>query len=242
MKKFLLLVLLLAFGISYADDIKIVTKEIKDSSETKRYEVRANYPQIEGLKDKGIQDKINKYIFTAASDNLKNFITDMSDWEIPKDLPDVYSYMEIDFESYTLNEDVFSFAFQISSYYAGAAHPNHWTNSMNWDLKKGTFIAFKDLFKPDSKYLEKISAYCIEDLKLQAKINDYEFFEDMLYDGAGSRDSNFVNYNLVQKGLQITFDPYTVAPYVLGTQYVILPYRAVFEMMDDEILNLIPNF
>ncbi len=242
MKKFFLLFLLLAFSYTYADNIKIVTKEIKDSSETLRYEVRAKYPQVEGLKEKKIQEDINKKIYRAANDNLKSFIKDISEWEIPKDLTDVYSYMEIDFESYTLDENVFSFAFYIESYYAGAAHPNHWTASMNWDLKNGKIIAFKDLFKPSSKYLEKISAYCIEDLKLQAKINDYEFFEDMLYDGAGPKDSSFVNYNLVQKGLQITFDPYTVAPYVLGTQYVILPYRAISDMMDEDMLNIIPNF
>ena len=47
MKKFFLLFLLLAFSYTYADNIKIVTKEIKDSSETLRYEVRAKYPHVE---------------------------------------------------------------------------------------------------------------------------------------------------------------------------------------------------
>jgi hypothetical protein len=238
MKKLLLFVILLIFSVSYADDIKIITKEIKDSSIQLRYYTSAKYPQLEGMKNESIQKIINKEIYETMLKGINEFKKDMSEWDLENIPKEFNSEMEYSFTSYALTDEVFSFAFEIYSYYAGAAHPNHWTKSMNFDMKKGKLIAFRDLFNPKVKYLEKISSFCIEDLKLQAKFNGYEFFDDMLIEGAGPKDSNFMNFNILQKGLQITFDPYSVAPYVLGTQYVIIPYRTLYEIIDqDGILN-----
>jgi hypothetical protein len=234
MKKLILFALILVFSISYADDIKIVTKEIRDSSVQLRYHTSAKYPQLDGMKDESLQKKINQEIYETMKKGVDEFKKDMSEWDV-KDIPAEFnSEIEYTFTSYTLTDEIFSFAFEIYSYYAGAAHPNHWSKSMNFDLKKGEVITFKDLFNPKIKYLEKISSYCIENLKSQAKFNEYEFFDDMLLDGAGPKDSNFINYNILQKGLQVTFDPYQIAPYVVGTQYVIIPYRMLYEIIDQD--------
>jgi hypothetical protein len=238
MKKLLIFILLLFFSISYADNIKIITKEIKDSSVQYRYHTSGKYPQIEGMKNAEFQSKINNEIYETMMKGIDEFKKNMSEWDLSNIPKDFNSEMEYNFTSYSLTDELFSFAFEIYYFYAGAAHPNHWTKSMNFDLNKGKMIAFKDLFIPNVKYVEKISSYCIEDLKLQAKFNDFEFDNDMLLGGAGPKDSNFLNFNILQKGLQITFDPYTVAPYVVGTQYVIISYRTLYEMLDpDGILN-----
>ena len=238
MKKLFTCFLLLIFSISYADDIKIITKEIKDSSASLRYHVSAKYPQLDGMKNQKIQDNINLQIYKIVLDDINNFTSDMKDWDLTNVPKDFNSEIDHSFTSYTLTNEVFSFSFEIYAYYAGAAHPNHWSESMNFDLINGKLISFKDLFKTDSKFLEKISLFCKKDLQLQAEINDYSFDEVMLNDGAGAKLTNFKNFNILQKGIQITFDPYQVAPYVVGTQYVIIPYSALYEFIsEDSILS-----
>lgn len=234
MKQFLSLILILIFSISYADDIKIVTKEIKDSSIELRYHTSGKYPQLDGMKDEDVQKKINKEIYETMKRGIDDFKIDMAEWDLSS-IPDYFnSELEYSYTSYTLTDDLFSFAFGVYSFYAGSAHPNHWTISMNFDLKNGMKIAFKDLFNPKVKYLEKISTYCIKDLKLQGEIGGYVFDEEMLNEGAGPKDSNFMNFNILQKGLQISFDPYQVGPYVMGEHCVIIPYKALYEIINQE--------
>jgi len=234
MKKVFLIIFLLIVNISFADDIKIITKEIKDSSVALKYNISAVYPQLDGMSDKQIQENVNKIIFAAVDKSFKDYKNDLKDWDRTEIPLDVNSYLEIYFESYLLNDNVYSFAYEVDTYYAGAAHPNSYTISMNFDLKTGKPIVFNDLFNNKTKYLDKISSYCKEDLKLQAKYNGYEFDEDMLNDGAGPKDSNFFNFNFLQRGMQITFDTYTIAPYVFGTHCVLISYRTLFDIMNEE--------
>lgn len=238
MRKLLTFILILFTVSAFAQEYKMNTKEIRDSSVEKRYWYSANYPQIDGMPDKQMQSAINESILKTVNKCLDDFRNDMKDWEVPYELTEVSSFMDINFENFVLNEDLFSFSFEVYTYYAGAAHPNSYSISHNWDMKKGKFLAFQDLFKKDSKYLEKISNFCIQSLKLQGKMSGYEMIDDMLISGAGPRDSNFMNFNFLQKGMLITFDRYQVAPYVAGTQYVLIPYIAFYEMLvEDCYLN-----
>lgn len=238
MRKLFALILLFIVSTAFAQDYKLITKEIKDSSEAGKYWYSAKYPQVDGMPNKQIQSAINESVFKTVDKCLNDFRKDMSDWEVPYELTEVNSFMDINYENFVLNEDLFSFSFEVYTYYAGAAHPNSYAISNNWDMKNGKFLTFSGLFKKDSKYLSKISNFCIENLKLQAKMSDYEMIDDMLQSGAGPRDSNFMNFNFLQKGMLITFDRYQVAPYVAGTQYVLIPYIAFYEMLvEDCYLN-----
>jgi len=238
MKKILTLLLVLFAVSAFAQDYKMNIKEVRDSSVEKRYWYSAKYPQVDGMPDKQMQSSINETILKTVNKCLGDFKTDMNDWEVPYELTEVNSFMDINFENFVLNEDLFSFSFEVYTYYAGAAHPNSYTISQNWDMKKGNLMTFPGLFKKDSKYLDKISSFCIESLKLQGKMTGYEMLDDMLLSGAGPKDSNFVNFNFLQKGMLITFDRYQVAPYAAGTQYVLIPYIAFYEMLvEDCFLN-----
>lgn len=242
MKKIIIFILSFIFSISYAEDIKIITKEIKDSSANLRYHISAKYPQLEGMKNKANQNSINNEIFNTAKNGIDDFrdvFTDLHISDIPKDFNSELDYA---FTIYNLDTNLLSMAYEVFCYNAGAAHPNHWTISMNFNLRTGKRIFLKDLFKPEINYLQKISSYCISDLQVQAHLNETEFFDYDLQQGAGPKDSNFLNFNFIQRGIQFTFDPYQVACYASGTQYVIIPYSALFDLIKEDILDLIPNF
>ena len=66
-------------------------------------------------------------------------------------------------------DDLVSVKFDVSSYFQGAAHPNSYSDVLNFDLKNGKQLKLSDLFKPGAKFLQAIATYCIGDLKKQAK-------------------------------------------------------------------------
>ena len=130
-------------------------------------------------------------------------------------------------------DDLISVEFGIGSYYSGAAHPNSYTEVLNFDLKSGKQIKLGDLFKPGSKYLQAISSYSIKDLKKQSteKGADSMLDDDWIQRGAGPDAENYQSWTITKRGLGINFDSYQVAPYAAGPQQVVVPYSTLREIV-----------
>ncbi|MBU0492773.1 MAG: DUF3298 domain-containing protein [Chloroflexi bacterium] len=130
----------------------------------------------------------------------------------------------IDYDAPASTPDLVSILFRIESYTAGAAHPAHHSAVLNYDLKAGKVLALADLFKPDTKYLDAIANYCIDDLGKRG-ILDFK-------EGAEAKAENYRSWNVTPQGLQITFDPAQVAAYAAGPQTVAIPYTALEDVID----------
>ena len=130
-------------------------------------------------------------------------------------------------------DDLIGIEFTVSSYSAGAAHPNSYTEVVNFDFKNGKLLKLADLFLPGSKYLQTLSTYCVQDLKKQAKAQgaDAMLDDDWIQKGAGPDLSNYDNWTITKKALGVTFDPYQVGPYAAGPQHVLVPYSALKEIV-----------
>jgi hypothetical protein len=130
-------------------------------------------------------------------------------------------------------DDLVSMQFDIGSYYAGAAHPNSYTEVVNFDLKDGKVLRLADLFKPGSKYLQTISTAAITELKNQSKQkgDDSMLDDDWIQRGAGADPENYKSWTITRKGLKITFDSYQVAPYAAGPQEALLSYSTLKDMV-----------
>ena len=103
---------------------------------------------------------------------------------------------------------------------------------MNYDVKNGKKLALADLFNPKSNYLSVISMYCIKDLRDQSKRDKESMLdEEMMKSGASPRADNYRAWAITRKGLWITFDPYQVAAYAAGPQFVLVPYSALKDIM-----------
>ncbi|HEY8410744.1 MAG TPA: RsiV family protein, partial [Pyrinomonadaceae bacterium] len=122
----------------------------------------------------------------------------------------------------------------IGSYYQGAAHPNSYTETINYDLRNGKPVKLSDLFQPGSKYLQTLASYCIADLKKQSKAKGEELPEDMLQSGAAATAKNYQSWKVTRKGLGINFDSYQVGPYAAGPQYVLVPYANLKDLINPE--------
>ena len=145
------------------------------------------------------------------------------------------SYFETFYEIKYSSPELMSIEFTVGQYAAGAAHPNSHSESINYDLVEGQILEPEDFFKGDGDY-----ANWIEDFSTVATNKLIEHFEltkdhqdmiDWIMSGAGIDKENFNSMTVSEKGFEITFDQYQVAPYAAGMPHIIAP----FEDMEDEI-------
>jgi hypothetical protein len=130
-------------------------------------------------------------------------------------------------------DDLISVQFDIGGYSAGAAHPNSYTDVINFDLRSGKQLKLADLFKPGAKYLQALANYCVQDLKKQSKQKgaDGMLDDDWIQRGAGPDANNYRSWTITKNGIGINFDSYQVGAYAAGPQYVLVPYTALKEII-----------
>lgn len=220
--------------IEFSGGVEIIAKRIKENNKKLKYEIDAEYPQLTGSTDPNFE-KFNQTVRGMVLKKVADFrkeMTDQAGEENPVDTS-MGSDLGIGYTIALAKDDLISVQFDIGGYYAGAAHPNSYTEVVNFDLKNGKALKLADLFKPGSKYLQALSTYCINDLKKQAKQKgaDAMLDDDWIQRGAGPNAANYKSWTITKKGLGINFDSYQVAPYAAGPQYVLVPYSALKEII-----------
>jgi len=221
--------------ISLTGEAELVTKQIKESNKKLMYEIAVQYPQLSGSANPNF-DKFNQTVRGSINKKVAAFKKEVAPQ--PDDEPRPEGSMGSDLSvSYTVElaqDDLVSVDFSMSSYYQGAAHPNAFSEAINFDLKNGKQLKLSDLFKPGAKYLAAISAYCVADLKKQSKAKDNMLDDSTIQSGAGPTAKNYESWSITKRGIGINFDPYQVGPYAAGPQYVLVPYSALKEMINPD--------
>ena len=218
--------------INFSTDVDIVAKSVKENNKKLMYEIDAQYPQITGGNNPNLE-KFNQLARTTVLKIVSGFKKDMAPEEGEEPRPEGSMGSDLGI-GYTINlaqDDLVSVQFDIGSYYQGAAHPNSYTETLNYDLKNGKQLRLADLFKPGAKYLQTLSTLCVADLKKQWKEKNAEVIEDMLKDGSAPTAKNYESWTITKRGLGINFDPYQVAPYAAGPQSVVVPYSALKDLI-----------
>jgi hypothetical protein len=218
--------------LSFSQKINYETKNYKDSSTVKRYHVSVNYPQIVNYKDSRVQDKINSIIQTEINKSADDFIKEMQDWDLTNIPADFGSDFDCNFSVFYSQDDIFSFAFEIFTYYAGAAHPYSYSECMNLDLERVKVIDFAMMFRDENAGLKKISDYCFNDLKKQSKKEDFGFDDEWVKEGTKPDVKNYENTGIESDGLLVIFNPYQAASYAAGPQTVKIPYSELKDFIN----------
>jgi hypothetical protein len=222
--------------IEFSGNVEIVDKKIAENNKKLKYEIDVVYPQLTGAGPAGIE-KFNQLVRTVVSGKVADFKKEMvpeSDEEATADSESTTgSDFNIGYSVAMAKDDLISLNFNVGSYYAGAAHPNSYSETFNFDLKNGKTIKLADLFNPGSKYLQAISAYAIQDLKKQSKAqgDNSMLDDDWIQRGAGADAKNYQSWTISKTGLGITFDAYQVAPYAAGPQEVTVPYATLKDII-----------
>ena len=221
--------------IMFSGDAEIVAKSIKENNKQLNYEIDVQYPQITGGANPNFE-KFNQLVRALVTKKVAEFKKDVQPKEGDEPPPEgsMGSDIGIGYEVALARDDLISVEFDVGSYYQGAAHPNTYTETVNYDLKNGKQINLSDLFKPGSKYLQTLAQYCMADLKKQSKAKDDMLPDDEIQSGAGPSAKNYRSWKITKKGLGINFDAYQVGPYAAGPQYVLVPYANLKDVINTE--------
>lgn len=182
------------------DGVYFDTKTAKEK--TKKYDISVSYPQFIG----GNYAALNLALKNAGSKNLVEF-------KKYDAMPEMQNYLDSGGYLEFANNNLAVFRFSEETF-TGGAHPSHYTKTFNYDLKNNKILKLADLFKPNSKYLQKLSKLSKE------KLEDNLDFED----GIKPLAKNFSNFLITPKGLIIYFNEYQVASYAAGPQEILIPY------------------
>ncbi len=133
--------------------------------------------------------------------------------------------------------------FRLWSYWAGAAHPNQQTKTLNFLLQNSLLLELHDLFVPETSYLDSLSKYCVTDLHAHQspslKPNYAGEADKWILGGAGPQYHNFERFLLVKGGLRVFFDPYSVGSYAEGRKEVFVPLSALGGLLKESIVRLL---
>jgi hypothetical protein len=215
--------------------LELIAKRVKESDNKLKSDVDALYPQLSGSTEPRII-KFNSLakglVFRKISEFKKGLAAIAGEEEQAPSDSDMRSDLSVSYTVGLANDDLVSIGFVIAGYSRGAAHPNSYTEAINYDLKNGQPLKLAELFQPAAAYLKVISTYCIDDLKKQAKAQGASSLTDKwIQTGAAPKPANYKSWIIRRKGLAITFDAYQVGPYAAGPQYVEIPYAALKEII-----------
>lgn len=220
--------------ISFTGEVEIASKPIKESNKKLMYEIAAQYPQITGGNNPNFE-KFNQAARASVTNKVASFKKDVAPApgeDEPRPEGSMGSDLNVSYNVALAQDDLMSVAFNVHSYYQGAAHPNSFTDVLNYDLKNGKQLKLSDLFKPGAKYLPAIATYSIADLKKQAK--DKGLLDEEIEKGAAAAAKNYQSWTITKRGLGINFDAYQVGPYAAGPQYVLVPYSTLKDLINPE--------
>ncbi len=197
--------------------VSLTTIYFREEGTAPKYVITAQIPRLAGSEDdraKEFNEKAEKIIREEIQYFRENIIAHMPAAPVTNG-----SSFDTQYALVYQTNGLWALKFNFSGYADGAAHPFHYSMTINYDLEHGRELALGDLFAADTGYLKAISSFCIAELT-RRNIGFYSGFER----GAEPNDDNYRNWNITFDGILITFDEYQVAPYAAGPQTITVPY------------------
>jgi hypothetical protein len=207
---------------SQPSDLSLVFNLFEESGVNPPYSIIARIPYLQGSDESGVL-LFNQQVYDLLNVDINNFRASVLQ-DAPNPSFGMGSSYELQYALLSPAGDILSLKFDITMYFDGAAHPNSYSLTFNYDLAVGQQLNLYQIFLPGSDYLGPIAAYC----KTQLASREIAYFEG----GAEPVLENYRNWNLTTDGLLISFDPYQVAPYAAGPQTVLIPYSELITLID----------
>lgn len=216
--------------VRFAGDARLQSKTLTETNKPKLFDITAEYPVLSGVAadtatrfNRLVEKKVTETIAAFRKGRMDQTAADL---KFIRDMK-VNSFIDLNYRIKLADDRIISLVVD-STVFEGGAHPNHFTFPVNFDIEKAQEIKLADLFVPEANYLKIISDHSIAALK--EKLVDMSD-EDWIADGAGPKIENFGTWNITEKGILITFDPYQVAAYAAGSQEVLVPFDKLKDIL-----------
>lgn len=210
-------------------EVYTIDQNIYDHDDEGRKNINVSYPELQSQKNLLV---INQTIKQEMEKIISNFKKKLSDWDDTGAPEKAYSALQIDYQTKLLNNSFVSLYFTISENLAGAAHPNNYSLSLNFNLETNKKIELDDLFKTED-YLTKISELVVADLTKQFEERDISM-NQTFESGTAPTTENYENFNITYQGISFNFDQYQLAPYAAGSFRALILYDALKDDLEDK--------
>ncbi|WP_082174493.1 DUF3298 and DUF4163 domain-containing protein [Bacillus sp. FJAT-27231] len=168
------------------------------------------YPQLFRMQNQEVERAINRAIRERNQQLINEQIGNM-----PSSVEEMIGYYEIK----NNQREVLSLSLINYAYHYHAAHGMTYIKSLTFDLRTGRLYQLKDLFKPRSDYVKRLSVLIDEQIK-QRNIQLLDGFTAIRPDQ---------DFYIADKTLVIYFQLYEITPYVVG--FPMFPI-SVFDLED----------
>ena len=130
--------------------VRFTTVSASESSDAPKYTVTTETPTLEGVDD-GRVVEFNVLMQMTVNEMVEGFKTNMK--EQPVTPITAGSSFDVKYELLSPPGYVYSIKFNVMGYTDGAAHPYHFSKTVNFNLETGKEITLDELFLPGSNYL-----------------------------------------------------------------------------------------
>ena len=184
-----------------------------------RYEISIEYPQV--LTPRGPAATAFEQAAHAIAFG-KDAVKEYREMERPM-AAGAENYYEATYDVTYLDPHLVSLVFTIGTF-TGGAHPNSTRAALLFDWDKARALKLADILADPKTAVAEIAALCRAQLEAQAKQEGWELFDNA--DVAAVVDEA-ANWAADRDGIEILFDPYSVAAYVVGPRECRLSYAQV---------------
>ena len=181
-----------------------------------RYEISIEYPQM--LMPRGTAAAAFNRAARAIAFG-KDAVKEYREMERPM-AAGAENFYNVDYTASYLDRRLASVVFTIATF-TGGAHPNSARVALLFDLAAGRALKLADFLADPTQTVAEISALCREQLERQAKEEGWELFDNADF---GAVVGGAENWAAGKEGIEILFDPYSVAAYVIGPRECRLSY------------------
>lgn len=213
-----------------ADTLVIKTLNYSNSTEDSTAIINIDYPQIEGLENTTIEQKVNLFLEEEFNQSIAWFDEVKSDTAFFEDFP--YE-MQYTFETgFQLEFNSKNFLSIVLSHYqfTGGAHGNYFAIGYNINLKDGSVLSLKDIIKDDS--FDLLAYECEQAIleKYEAEsLDEAGLFEDVI---TIPDDQDFY---IIPGTLVLQFDPYEIGPWSMGEITAEIPFEKIKDLLKDNL-------
>lgn len=202
--------------------ISYTTSTVRESSEEDYYTITAEFPKFIASPTSSSIDAANAAIEKHVGELIAEFKKEntLTPSERVGDAPK--STMDYGFEIVTLNPQIISIKLNNSVYSSGAAHPNTFIGSFNYDVGNNKIMDLNYLFG-SSDYSKRLSAFA--ETALRANLGENLQVE---HPQITNEEPTFVIDN---DKLVFTFNSYDVASYADGPQEITIPLEKFSDML-----------
>lgn len=201
-----------------------VKKTIKE--ETSAYTIDVTYPSVVGIPDKKVLASVNADLLSFSNNLVAQFKKDNSSQTDATDKSNLIALYKL----YAPAHGIQSVSFDVSDYSSGAAHPNSYIATKNYDIETGNVLTLLDLCTSSATCLSSVAKQAQVHLKevLKAKQAPYDSWAQ---DGSSADELNYQVFVVTPTTLDIIFNPYQVAAYALGPVRVPIPFAELSDVI-----------